>query len=97
VQAGDDDDSYMNMLSFASRIRDALIIASNTYITVPSKIGIDSGGNIVKHKDGLILSEVVVMISKIDKLGDPVSLGKSGQDKAKYSINLTINYGLGGN
>lgn len=96
IQGGLDNNSLMSSLSLGSKLKDALIRASNRYIIAPPEVGYDEEGNIVKAKTGEILNRITVVLTKVDMLSDLVNIGKSEQGRPRYSINFKIYYELGG-
>ena len=99
MQADLNEDSLQNMLSVNSKIIKTLMLASNTFIDVSSKLGITTAGDIVKvtTANQTSLRGLTVVILQVDISGDPVYVGKSEQGRPRYSINMRIKYGIGGN
>lgn len=98
IQGGICADSLMNSLRLGSNIKHTLIKTFNKYIIVPSKLGINTNGEIkvVGETEGEVLESFSIVLTKVDMLSDLVNIGKSEQGRPRYSINFKIKYEIGG-
>ena len=97
IQGDLSNDSLMNCLKLGTKIKKTLSTTSNVYYTASSKVGLNVDGDIELQDGTKSLTDITVIMCKVDMIGDLVPIGKNEQGKPRYSINFKIQYELGGN
>lgn len=96
-QGDNNNNSLMNMLILVSKVRDALIRASNRIYTTSPQISYMGNSIVFRNKNEPLREEeeeVKVILTKVDLIGEVDFKGKTGQGLPKYSLNFKINYSL---
>lgn len=91
LQCDNTKDSLMKLLSFITRIRSTLILTSNLLYNIPPGI-IDENTAQNFNTNTTKKDEAKLGLSSVSLLGETDFNGKSGQGKARYSLNFRINY-----
>lgn len=96
-QGDNNNNSLMSMLILVSKVRNALIRASNRIYTTSPQISYMGNSIVFRNKNEPFREEeeeVKVILTKVDLLGEVDFKGKTGQGLPKYSLNFKINYSL---
>lgn len=97
-QGDNSNDSLFDVLRVASKLKDSLIISSNTTKSTPKTIRWIDGELAVVNGDSEITDDevVTVLMSLVTMLGEVDFKGKSEQGLPRYSLNFKIYYSIGG-
>lgn len=93
LQCDNNTNSLFKLLNIVTRIRSALISTSNVIYNNLSNIRYSDGCFIRVGDDNIVEGEKINLgLSSISLLGETDFKGKTGQGKARYSLNFKINY-----